>query len=467
MWKECLALVLSLALGAALASGQTPPPPGALPPGALPPRPVPVLDPAPAPGPPPPSTPIPVSPAPAATPAPATPGLLPVSYVQDVPPAPPGPPIVVGGGPEIVLPTEPRCGPDAWLQFDFLLWFIKDGPLNVPLVTTGSTSDANPGALGQPHTQVLYGNNNLDFGAFPGGRLEGGVWFDAASRFGLEGSGFALSQRAVGFSAFSDSGGNPVLSVPFFNAQTGHEDQTPIAYPGSFAGGVVVVSTSELWGLDLNGTYNVWRGQGLEVNLLGGIRYLNLLERFDMQTPDVSLANTSGTSGINYNTIDDFRAQNQFVGGQLGARAGYQWDRLSVDLTAKVALGSTYQSLHIDGLGVASGGSVGSPQVSPGGIFAQPTNMGRYWAWDFTVVPEGELKIGYRVWRNLSVTAGYDFIYWSSVVRPGQQINRDVNLSQSGVLGAGTLSGPALPVAPLSRTDFFAHGLTLGLDFRW
>jgi hypothetical protein len=375
---------------------------------------------------------------------------------------------VGGGGPDILLPFEPRSGPNAWLNFDFLLWFIKDGPLNVPLVTTGSTSDTNPGALGQPHTQVLYGDNNLNFGAFSGGRLEGGVWLDAESRFAIEGGGFALSQRVVGFSAFSDSNGNPVLSVPFFNAQKGQEDQTPIAYPGNLAGGVFVTSTSELWGLDLNATYNAYRGRGFQVNLLGGVRYLNLRERFNLQTPDVSLPDSSGQGGgINYNTVDDFSANNQFVGGQLGARIGYQWDRLTLDLTGKVALGSTYQTLNINGFGEASGGSVGQPQFSPGGIFAQPTNMGRYWAWDFSVVPEGELKIGYRVWHNLVLTAGYDFIYWSSVVRPGEQINREVNLSQSGLLGSGTLSGPAQPVAPLTRTDFYAHGLTLGLDFRW
>jgi hypothetical protein len=93
--------------------------------------------------------------------------------------------------------------------------------------------------------------------------------------------------------------------------------------------------------------------------------------------------------------------------------------------------------------------------------------MGRYWAWDFTVVPEVQLKIGYRVWRNLRLTAGYDFLYWSSVIRPGSQINPVVNLSQSTLLGSGTLSGPAQPVAPLSRTDFFANGLSVGFDLRW
>jgi hypothetical protein len=350
---------------------------------------------------------------------------------------------------------------------DFLLWRIKHGPLPVPLVTTGSPSDANPGALGQPHTQVLFGGSGLDYGTFPGGRLELGFWLDAGSRFGVDFGGFALGQQRTTFSAFSDAAGNPVLSVPIFNAQTQKEDQLPVAAPGAFAGGVVVSSTSQLWGADVNGDVNVYRGPGFQADLLAGFRYLNLRERLGLQTPDVRLPSSSGQGGgTEFNTVDDFRTENQFFGGQLGGRIGYCWQRWTVDLTGTVALGSTYQTIDIDGFGVATG-SNGVPQFVPGGIFAQPSNMYRYWAWDFTVTTQAELKVGFQVCRNVQLTAGYDFLYWSSVVRPGEQINREVNVSQSPLLGGGTPSGPAQPVAPLSRTEFFAHGLSLGLDLRW
>jgi hypothetical protein len=353
-----------------------------------------------------------------------------------------------------------------WFQADFLLWFIKDGPLNVPLATTGSASDANPGALGQPHTQVLFGNSNLDYGAIPGGRFELGYWFGDSARFGIEAGFFWLGQENVNFNAFSDNNGSPVLSVPIINAQTGKEDQVPVAAPGIFAGGVVVRSGSTLGGANVDGAFNVYRC-GLQIDLLGGFRFVDLREFLDLQTPDVALTSTGGAAaGTTFNTVDSFHASNQFYGGQLGTRIGYHGDRLSVDFTGLVSLGSTYQSINIDGFSVFNPPG-GPPSFSSGGIFAQPTNMGRYWAWDFTVVPEGELKFGYRVWRNLRVTAGYDFLYWSSVVRPGAQINRDVNLSQSSLLGAGTLTGPAQPVAPLSRSDFFVHGVSVGLDWRW
>jgi hypothetical protein len=58
-------------------------------------------------------------------------------------------------------------------------------------------------------------------------------------------------------------------------------------------------------------------------------------------------------------------------------------------------------------------------------------------------------------------------MYWNNVVRPGSQINNNINLSQSQSLGTGSLSGPATPAPLFNRTDFWAQGLTLGLEFRF
>jgi hypothetical protein len=464
MRTGCYALLL---LSTGVAYGQTPPP------ASLPQSPVPIV-----PGP---SNPAPITPAGGFA---APPGTAPGTPAPDLLPAPqpvPGP-TNIG-----VVPTPPPLStqylvpdselrhvwapendsaPRLWIEGEFLLWFIRNGPLNTPLITTGSTSDSNPGALGQPHTQVLYGNGSLDYGAIPGGRFEIGYWFDQESRFGIEAGFFLLAQQNINYSVFSDNSGTPVISVPIYNAQTHQEDQVPVAYPGVYAGGAIVHSSSALGGADLNACFNVFRRNGFTVDLLGGFRFLDLREDLSLQTPDTNISTSSQYNGTTYNTVDYFHTSNQFYGGQLAGRFGYQWDRLSVDLIASVALGSTNQSIDIYGYGVATVPG-GTPNFSPGGIFAQPSNMGHYWCWDFAVVPEGQLKFAYRVWRNLQVSFGYDFLYWSSVVRPGAQLNRDVNLSQSALLGSGTLAGPAQPVAPLTRSDFFTQGLTVGLEWRW
>jgi hypothetical protein len=59
-------------------------------------------------------------------------------------------------------------------------------------------------------------------------------------------------------------------------------------------------------------------------------------------------------------------------------------------------------------------------------------------------------------------TAGYDFLYWSRVARPGEQIDRSLNLTQSPVFGTGTLVGPACPAPLIDSTDYFVHGLNFG-----
>jgi hypothetical protein len=53
------------------------------------------------------------------------------------------------------------------------------------------------------------------------------------------------------------------------------------------------------------------------------------------------------------------------------------------------------------------------------------------------------------------------------VVRPGNQIDRNINLTQSQFLGNGALTGQASPGPALSRTDFWAQGITFGLEYRY
>jgi hypothetical protein len=80
---------------------------------------------------------------------------------------------------------------------------------------------------------------------------------------------------------------------------------------------------------------------------------------------------------------------------------------------------------------------------------------------DFCFSPEASLKLGYHVSQNLTVTVGYSVVYWSTVVRPGDQIDRTINPSQID----GALAGEARPIFRFNHDDFWAQGLNLGL--RW
>src|SRR5262245_1149989 len=59
-----------------------------------------------------------------------------------------------------------------WVGVHYLMGWMRQGPLGVPLVTTGSVADAVPGAIGQPGTVVLFGDSKIDYRMFQGVRGE-------------------------------------------------------------------------------------------------------------------------------------------------------------------------------------------------------------------------------------------------------------------------------------------------------
>lgn len=365
-----------------------------------------------------------------------------------------------------------------WARPEYLLWWVKNPPLPVPVVTTGDPSvgfDPDPantvntaGAIGQPGTRVLVGGTSIDVPALSGMRLTLGGWFEDKP-FGVEGSGFVLERVTRIFTVASDEAGNPPLYFPIFSPIEGAERGIPIADPlRSFSGAVGVNATLELWGADLNGIVTLIGGPDLEVTLLAGFRYADLREKLRIYntTADLVFGNVTSLNDV-FDTI------NQFYGGQIGSRLAVQRNHCFLDITGKVASGSTYQAVNIQGVITQAGPNPlvpPGPGNFPGGLFAQPSNIGRRGANQFTVLSSLELKVGYEISHRTRVFAGYDILYWNRVVRPGNQINRLVNLTQNAVLdpnGVGTLVGPAQP-APLSdRSGFWAQGINVGLEFRF
>src|SRR5947208_17125615 len=56
---------------------------------------------------------------------------------------------------------------------------------------------------------------------------------------------------------------------------------------------------------------------------------------------------------------------------------------------------------------------------SAGGLLALPTNIGHVRENHFAVVPDVSAKIGYQVAPSIRIHAGYSFLYWTNVIRPG------------------------------------------------
>jgi hypothetical protein len=341
-----------------------------------------------------------------------------------------------------------------WVRAEYLAYWVKNAPLPVSLVT---------GDPSNPTQELLSSDRSL--GMFSGFRVGLGGWLDSYNIVGWDGNFFALLQRKSNFTASSDATGNPTLAFPFTNQTPGAVGDTlmPIASPGAFAGNVLVASSLQLWGAETNGILTVVNGGGFEVVALAGLRYLNLRETLNIGTVSSDTL-TSPNTVLSQNDL--FSTRNEFYGGQVGARISWQGERFGLDLTGKLAIGETHQTIDIQGASTQTGPG-GVNGTFPGGFFTQTSNMGRYSANQFAFVPSAEMKFSVLITSYLRAFVGYDFLYWSQVVRPGSQVDRNINLTQSAVFGSGALLGPAYPAPLFNRSDFWAQGLNVGLELRF
>jgi len=363
-----------------------------------------------------------------------------------------------------------------WASADYLLWWVKNSPVPSALLTSGNPATGvnagvfSSGALGVNGTQVLFGNSSVNFAAMSGVRFTAGSWFDSSDTVGIEGSGFLLFRHGSTFSAGSDAAGNPPLYFPVFsptaNGGAGAERAFPISDPlRGFAGSVAFNSTLQLWGAEANGIFNIVRSRGMEFSLLAGFRYADLQENLNITNPTTDLV-----LGNLQNGYDHFGTRNQFYGGQLGGRLSWIRDRLAVDVTGKVALGATHETVDTQGSITQvplPGGFAPTAGTFPGFLYTQPSNIGHQSHTDFGVIPTIELKISYQVTERLRAFVGYDFMYWNGVVRPGSQIDHTVNITQNPVISPGGFFGAAQPQPQFTRSDFMATGINFGVEFRY
>jgi hypothetical protein len=177
---------------------------------------------------------------------------------------------------------------------------------------------------------------------------------------------------------------------------------------------------------------------------------------------------------VQFDTQDLFIAQNNFYGGQLGIRGEYCRNRWLAQATAKVALGDIQEQVTINGstrTNLINGPNTPLLDYS-GGIFAQPSNIGTHSRNCFGVLPEADFTLAYQVCSWARASVGYSFLYLNNVARPGDEINRSLNVTRIpfNTDPAGPAlrpTGPQQPAFNFSGSDFWAQGLNFGLELRF
>jgi hypothetical protein len=379
-------------------------------------------------------------------------------------------------------PSCPRCcggfcGPPGrvWVRAEYLYWFSEG--MRIPALVTTGPSAAQPGFLGSPGTTILFGNTDVNGYARSGGRITAGTWLNACQTIGLEADYFALQTANTNFSA--TSGGNPILSRPFFDTRPSLEDQNveQVASPGSVAGTVTVDTYTKFQSGGVRMLFNWCCSQhcysnacspclngpgGYRLDFSLGYRYMQLSDGVQVNEYLSSLnANLPGSFIVN----DNFTTQNQFNGFELGTSMFAYRNRWSLELLTKLALGNNHETVNINGFTTTTQNGVST--TDSGGLLAQSSNIGSYSRDEFCVIPQLGANLGYQLTPRLRAIVGYTFVYWSRVARAGNQIDTDVNsllLPNNPNPPAGDLRHPQFV---FRDTDFWAQGISAGLDYRF
>jgi hypothetical protein len=361
------------------------------------------------------------------------------------------------------------CPPKFWFSTEYLLWDLKDAPVPFPLLTAGSTTDPLPGALGQPGTTVLLGGNPLELDRAQGVRVSGGFRLDPDGCFWLEGSAFWLENTGFGARFAGDSSNNLLLVRPFLNPD-GTANVSGVAVPTAGASGTFTASgSSQLYGNEFNLASAIYRGDCFRLDLLAGFRYLNLNEQLDLVQTRVNSIVFLGVAqpvGSVFVRSDAFGTDNDIYAGQLGLRATYQYGPLCLGMTGKLGVGRNNQEVRINGSTILRT-PTGTTSTAVGGLLAASSNIGTFHESEFVLVPEIGANVAVNVFPWMQVSAGYNFLYVNNVVRPGNQIDPVINTTLIPTFGNFGPTGAARPAPRTQDSDFFAHGLTAGLLFRW
>lgn len=351
----------------------------------------------------------------------------------------------------------PTCRPLAHqLNLEYLqMWY--SGHRHIPLVTTGDIFDLVPGALDQPNTIVLHGNRTwADPSA--GFRATYTYWLVDPDVVSLDTSFFIMEHRRLIFATGSDIDGNPVISRPFFDPTINSQSADPRALPFIIRGSVEDNFVTELMGAEANLKYHVTGSpatEGMSLTIFTGPRWLRLEEQYYSNDASQDLPPGIGESRV---FRDSFECRNEFFGGQVGSTIRGRWDRLTLDLTTKVAAGTNFQRLKAFGSTLIHNDFTGAVTVTDEGLYVQSTNAGVRRREVFSVIPEISFNAGFFITENLKFNVGYGAFNMNNVLRPGAQIDPLIEIQPSGI-------PTTHPVNRMVNTDFWAQWVNFGLEF--
>lgn len=380
------------------------------------------------------------------------------------------------------LPCLTFCVPqDGWFSAEYLLWYQK-GMYLPPLASSNATGIASSPRLDNQGSTVLFGGNS-DYveGSLDGLRLSFGFFLDHCHEWSIAADYFGWNQITDG--ALFLGSPNASLGRPIFNAaNAGAPAAQFVNFVGNNAEGTAVNVNGNLSiGLSSelqSGGFQFRRflvckdgcGDTIFMNLpagyrsridLGiGYRYTELDENLFIQE---NLTFPTAPANANELTMSDrFDTRTQFNGFDFGMYYTRHRGCWTLDMQGRFGIGVNNQQVNINGL------TIGDQFPAPGiqsGLLAMGSNIGSYSRDRISVLPEFRANIGYLITPRLKATVGYTFMYWSNVVRPGDQI--DLAVDRNAVPGSPIQSPGIFPQFEFGETDYWVQGVSFGGEYRW
>jgi hypothetical protein len=364
-----------------------------------------------------------------------------------------------------------------WVQVDYLAMWIQANHLP-PLVTTSppGTPQSDAGVL--PGARILYGDNYADGGARNGGRVTLGYWLDDDHTNGIEASWFTVGQPtgAANFFANSLTPGSPILARPFFNATTHAQDAQLISFtgPGLIVGGepgapasIGVVTRSSMDLAEFDFDHLVESDSDAKFGWIAGYRHLQFRESLAVGDNLIVYSAAMPPAPITeYQLSDQFKTNNDFEGGQLGAKLGLTRGPWTFDGAFKLAVGNVHEYVNINGSTTIIDVATQTTTQGPG-LLAQPTNDGSHSRNEFAFLPEMELNFHYQLTSQIDLTVGYTFLYLTRVTRVGDQIDTSVSSTDLPTASGNPGAPGNHPAEVLRDTSMWAQGISGGIELRF
>jgi len=360
---------------------------------------------------------------------------------------------------------------DTFGSIEFLMWWGK-GTSIPPLITSSPAGTPaavggvpTAGVLGQPTTDILFGNQLTAQKMQPGGRVTAGIWLDPDHNVAAGGRFFGLGGDTTRFATASAGGANdPVLAVPFTNVLPNtppFADAYIVALNGIQSGSVSGrVTTNNIIGADAFTEIMMSRDSRRRIDLVAGYQFFRMDDGLQLDTNTQIIDPLSPAVGTTISTTDRFTTHNQFHGAQLGLRARIARGQWSLNTLGVMGLGNMNEQVIINGSNTITTG--GTPSTTAGGLFTQPTNIGTHTQNRFAVLPQLISNLNYHVTPNLSFHIGYNMLWISNAVLSGDQVDTFVNTTQ---LAGGGLTGPARPRFQFNDRDYWIQGINYGMNW--